>query len=322
METIRPPKAPLFRDPIYDGAADPTVIWNHEEQCWWLVYTSRRANADAQAVSWCYGLDIGLASTPDEGQTWIYRGVMQGLEFEKGRNTFWAPEVIWHEGKYHMYVTYIRGVRSMFGGPCHMAHYTSGDLFDWNFESLLPLGDHVIDACVHQLPSGNWRMWYRNDGDQGLHTYAADSSNLYDWEVVGPVITDCNHEGPNVFAYEGSYWMITDPWDGLGVYRSDDLHEWHRQSTNILQGRGARKEDGAKGGHADVLVQGDQAFIFYFTHPERDEEYIRMGYTIEEMEPYKYRRTSIQVAKLTVENGEIMCHRDEPFNFRLEPPLR
>ncbi len=24
--------APLFRDPVYDGAADPTVIWNHQER--------------------------------------------------------------------------------------------------------------------------------------------------------------------------------------------------------------------------------------------------------------------------------------------------
>ncbi|MEZ4836778.1 MAG: DUF6713 family protein [Caldilineaceae bacterium] len=40
------PNAPLFRDPIYDGAADPTVIWNRQEQCWWLLYTNRRANVD------------------------------------------------------------------------------------------------------------------------------------------------------------------------------------------------------------------------------------------------------------------------------------
>ncbi len=36
--------APLFRDPIYDGAADPTVIWNRAEGAWWLLYTARRAN--------------------------------------------------------------------------------------------------------------------------------------------------------------------------------------------------------------------------------------------------------------------------------------
>ena len=29
------PNAPLFRDPIYDGAADPTIIWNPKEKAWW-----------------------------------------------------------------------------------------------------------------------------------------------------------------------------------------------------------------------------------------------------------------------------------------------
>ncbi|MEY8745235.1 hypothetical protein AB9M62_38850 [Bacillales bacterium AN1005] len=37
--------APLFRDPIYDGAADPVVVWNHVEQAWWMIYTNRRATA-------------------------------------------------------------------------------------------------------------------------------------------------------------------------------------------------------------------------------------------------------------------------------------
>ncbi|ACT01664.1 glycosyl hydrolase [Paenibacillus sp. JDR-2] len=320
MNTIRPPKAPLFRDPIHDGAADPTVIWNHDEQCWWLAYTNRRANVDAQAVSWCYGLDIGLASTPDEGRTWVYRGIMQGLEFEKGRNTFWAPEVISVDGVYHMYVTYIRGVRSMFEGPSQIAHYTSGNLFDWEFHSIADLGDRVIDACVHQLPSGNWRMWFRRDTGDGIYTFAADSQDLYHWQEKGPVITDCNHEGPNVFAFLDSYWMVTDPWDGLAVYRSDDLDNWKRQSNNILRGRGTRKEDGAKGGHPDVIVQGDEAFIFYFTHPERDEEYYKIGYTLEDMEPYKYRRTSIQVARLSIVDEELVCQRDEPFDFHLRQP--
>ncbi|MBE0698764.1 MAG: glycosyl hydrolase, partial [Anaerolineaceae bacterium] len=41
-----PAPAPLFRDPIYDGAADPTIIWNREEKSWWLLYTNRRATAE------------------------------------------------------------------------------------------------------------------------------------------------------------------------------------------------------------------------------------------------------------------------------------
>ena len=28
--------APLFRDPIFDGASDPTVIWNKKEACYYM----------------------------------------------------------------------------------------------------------------------------------------------------------------------------------------------------------------------------------------------------------------------------------------------
>jgi hypothetical protein len=60
------PPAPLYRDPVFDGAADPSLIWNDQERAWWILYTNRRANApDAQdGVRWCHGTDIGIASSP------------------------------------------------------------------------------------------------------------------------------------------------------------------------------------------------------------------------------------------------------------------
>ena len=100
------PPAPLFRDPIYDGAADPTVIWNHQEASWWLLYTSRRANVTCRGVAWAHGTDIGIASSSDNGRTWLYRGTLQGLEFERGRNTFWAPEVMWHNQVYLNFINH------------------------------------------------------------------------------------------------------------------------------------------------------------------------------------------------------------------------
>jgi len=43
---------PLFRDPIFDGAADPVVIWNRAEQKWFMFYTNRRASmTDLAGVS-------------------------------------------------------------------------------------------------------------------------------------------------------------------------------------------------------------------------------------------------------------------------------
>lgn len=314
------PPAPLFRDPIYDGAADPVIIWNRQEKCWWLLYTQRRANVDAPGVAWVHGTDIGVARSTDDGRSWRYLGALPGLEFERGRNSFWAPEVLWNEGVYHMYASYVPGVPTDWSGPRRIVHYTSGDLWKWDCHGPLVLSsDRVIDVCVERIPAGQWRMWFKDEAHSS-HTYAAGSSNLRDWNVVGPVITDCAHEGPNVFAWKGSWWMITDPWDGLGVYRSSDALHWTRQ-PNILREPGKRPEDGVKGGHADVLVQGEEAYVFYFTHPQRVPGAAIPPSPVPGVEPYATRRTSIQVARLDLDGGRMTCPRDEPFSFRLKPGL-
>ena len=300
--------APLFRDPIYDGAADPVVIWNREEQNWWMIYTNRRATAEGVNVAWVHGTDLGVASSNDGGNTWLYRGTLQGLDFEWGRNTFWAPEIYWHDGLYHMYVSYITGVPTDWPGHRRdIIHYTSPNMLDWTFCSKLKLSsDRVIDACVHEKPEGGFRMWYKDEAN-GSHTYAADSVDLYQWQVVGPVITDHAHEGANVFWFKGSYWMIIDEWRGQGVYRSDDLEHWERNGL-ILDQSGIRVDDYGYGHHADVVVQDEHAYIFYFTHP---------GRATSQERGYESRRSSIQVARLDVVDGVLVCNRDEPFELKL-----
>ncbi len=126
------PDAPLFRDPVTDGAADPVLIYNRQEKKWWMLYSQRRANVESPDVAYCYGNDIGIASTDDNGQHWVYRGVLD-LEFEKGRNTFWAPDIVYHNGEYHMFVVYIKGVRIHWGGKARLAHYVSKNMWDWKF---------------------------------------------------------------------------------------------------------------------------------------------------------------------------------------------
>jgi hypothetical protein len=32
----RTPPAPLYRDPVFDGAADPSLVWNDKERAWWV----------------------------------------------------------------------------------------------------------------------------------------------------------------------------------------------------------------------------------------------------------------------------------------------
>jgi hypothetical protein len=302
------PKAPLFRDPIFDGAADPAIIWNLEEKEWWMIYTNRRANVECQKNAWVHGTDIGVASSSDGGMNWKYRGVLKGLDFERGRNTFWAPEILMYEGLYHMYVSYIQGVPDDWPGhKRNILHYTSTNLWDWNLESKLNLSsEYVIDAAIHRLPNGMWRMWYKDEADHS-HTHAAESKDLYHWEAVGPVITGFPHEGANVFYWKNTYWMIIDQWSGLGVYRSSDGETWTRNSK-ILNEPGTREDDGTIGLHADVHVNGENAYIFYFTHPDRKEG---------ERSTYKTRRSSIQVAKLELVDEILICDRNAPFHLDL-----
>jgi hypothetical protein len=155
-------------------------------------------------------------------------------------------------------------------------------------------------------------MWYKDEANQS-HTYCADSSDLFDWKVLGPCITDCGHEGPNVFEWRGHYWMITDPWKGLGVYRSPDLVHWTRQA-DILATPGKRPMDNFRGSHAEVLVQNDNAYIFYFVHPGGVDPDGRP----DRVSPYAYRQTCLQVAKLEIQNEQLVCDRDKPFDFVLE----
>jgi len=165
--------------------------------------------------------------------------------------------------------------------------------------------DRVIDACVHRLPNGRWRMWYK-DERHGQHTYAADSHDLFHWGVVGPVITDNEHEGPNVFQWRGAYWMVTDPWKGLALYRSEDAESWSYQGF-VLDTPSGRREDGPRGHHADVLVIEDEAYIFYHTHP---------GALGMEQGPdldFARRRSSLHCARLVVDDTKrtkLACCRD------------
>jgi hypothetical protein len=309
--------APMFRDPVYDGAADPVVFWNRNEKEWWMYYTQRRANENTADVAYCYGNSIGIASTDDHGKNWVYRGTLN-LEFEHGKNTFWAPDVVYSNGKYHMFLAYIKGVRNHWGGKARMAHYTSDNAWDWKFEGLVTLSsENVIDATLFQAENGIWKMWYKDEA-AGSFTSLAESSDLFNWTWrPKPIIADQPHEGPNVFRFQGSYWMITDQWAGMGVYRSSDLEKWVKQEKPVLAGASNRPEDTPSGAHGDVVVVGDQAYIFYFTHPGR-QSHSKATLDADGKYPYSEKRSSVQVAELVVINGVMeVKDRDQPFDFYL-----
>lgn len=297
-------RLPLYRDPIFDGATDPVVVWNRELRQWWMFYTARRASAPGPGAAWVHGSDIGVAVSEDAGTTWLYRGTARGLEYEPGRNTYWAPEIFWAEGMYHMFVSYITGVPDRWDGhPRRILHYTGLNLLDWRLIGPLALGsDRVIDAAVYRLENGDYRMWFKDEAHDS-HTYSADSGDLNTWSVPVPVITTHAHEGPNVFTLGGVYWLLVDEWAGLRAYCSADLETWQERGL-ILDTPGKRPHDADIGRHADVVEFPDrgEAYIFYFTHPGNT--------TGADPGSYEARRSCIEVARLHVADGRLVCDRD------------
>ncbi|TWT97857.1 Alpha-galactosidase A precursor [Botrimarina colliarenosi] len=306
---------PLYTDPVFDGAADPVVVWNPHRERWWMYFTNRRANQpDLPGVSWVHGTPIGIAESDDGGATWTRVGDLRAEgPGVNGEATFWAPEVVTFGGKHHLFLTVVPGVFNDWGHPRRIVHLTSDDLQNWRSQGPLDLAsDRVIDACVYPLPDGGYRLWYNNERDR-KSIYYADSEDLFNWTDHGEAVGDQSGEGPKVFRWRDAYWMVTDVWDGLAVYRSDDLQSWRRQPENLLRDPGRGDGDRVKGGHPDVVVENDRAYLFYFTHPGR------RGSQASDDGP-EQRRSLIQVVELTERGGTISCDRDKPTRIRLTPP--
>jgi hypothetical protein len=163
---------------------------------------------------------------------------------------------------------------------------------------------------VIRLPDGGWRMFYNNESDKKSIWYA-DSPDLEHWTDRGRIIGDQPGEGPKVFRWRGKWWLITDVWRGLAVYRSDDGLRWTRQPGNLLETPGKGRDDQVKGGHPDVVVSGDRAWLFYFTHPGRTRD--------DKGDTYDTRRSSIQVAELQQDGEWLEADRDASTRVALRP---
>lgn len=319
-----PAPKPLFRDPVFDGAADPVVVWNPHARAWWMFYTNRRANVPGlSGVAWVHGTPIGIAESRDGGTTWRYIGNAEiELPPEVGSapetSTHWAPEIVTApDGVHHLFLTVVPGVFEDWNHSRRIVHLTSADLRKWTYRSTLALSsDRVIDAGVHRLPDGTWRLWYNNERDR-KSIYYGDSADLVTWTDRGKCtgVGERPGEGPFVFSWRGRHWMLVDLWRGLGVYRSDDFVHWTAQSNNLLAQPGRGPDDGVIGGHPCVVVNGDRAFLFYFTHPGRKPDALQA-----KLDTTEQRRSSIQVVELIERDGVLSCDRDAPTFVALVPP--
>lgn len=307
---------PLFRDPVFDGAADPVVVYSGSSGRWYMYYTNRRANASGlDGVEWVHGTRIGMAESLDAGVTWRYVGeadIELPAQFTSGGvATLWAPDVVRDAmGIHHMFLTVVPGVFSDWNHPRTIVHLKSKDLRNWSDAQPVKLAtDRAIDAGLVQLPDG-WRMYYNNETDK-KSIWFADSPDLQTWTDRGRVIGDQAGEGPKPFRWRGQWWLITDVWSGLAVYRSDDGSRWQRQDDNLLAVPGTGADDQAQGQHPDVVINGDRAWLFYFTHPERKRAAAGSDAA---------RRSAIQVVELTEKDGVLAADRDAPTHVSLRAP--
>lgn len=305
---------PLYRDPVHDGAADPVVIWNRAKHEWWMFYTNRRADLaaeDPKNVAWVHQTRIGVAISRDGGATWKYKGTAS-IPYGTKEYTHWAPDVVFAAGVYHMFLTIVPGTFANWNAPREIIHLTSPDLEAWTFVSKLELGsDRVIDPALFKFPDGTWRLWYKDERDHS-HIHVAESRDLNTWVPKGGAITDRNSEGPKVFFWHGRYWMIVDVWKGLAVYRSEDGLHWTPQVSRLLETPGTMPTDRTYGHHCDVVLRGDRAFLFYFTHQEGPDE--------DKSLPHSAQRTVLQAVELGFVEGKITADRNAPLRLDLGQP--
>jgi len=293
----KPAPRPLYRDPVYDAPTDPVLCFNAQKKTWFMFYTARRATEpNTPGVTWVHGSQIGIAESADGGATWTYLGTAR-IDYTKGLKeyTYWAPEVICHNGTYHMYLSFVPGIFTNWDHPREIVHLTSKDMIQWTFDSVLDLkSDRVIDACVIQLPAGGWRMWYKDERAKMALSYA-DSNDLYRWEARGNAVSDYNGEGPKVIHWKGRYWLIADCWaNGMRVWSSQDCLKWTVQDKPLI------------GSHGDAVVSGDRAWWFYFGGPRSA----------------RGRTTAINVVELSIDGGKLLAgDPDQPTSIQLLPQL-
>lgn len=308
--TSKIPPAPLFEDPLFNSAKDGTVVWNPKCNEWWFIYMQIRNGHDEPDVSVHHGTTFGIATSPD-GVSWTYKGMAEGLDEYPGTNTWWAPEVVYVDGVFHGYFSFVEGRPCSWTGDRVIKHMISDDMLHWRFvNQVTGVGScRCLDACVYPLPSGEWGMWYKDEVHN--NTGFAKSTDLCSFTHVGAIDPDTPPvEGCDIFQWKGYYWMMGDDvpsYNGLRVYRSIDCENWTRLD-NILCKPGSRNMDENVAHHPEIIVNEttDRAFVFYWTLGD--------ACTLYGANENCY----LQVAELEFDGDRLRCDRDKVFELVLD----
>ena len=318
--------APLFTDPNYRGACDPEIVWNEHAREFRIFYTARRALRE-RATN--VGTPIGVAASKDLA-TWRFLGycAFDGVPGKPDNaDTRWAPGILRDGRAFHMFVTSKDNADPPWGGDGVIVHYEApaDDLLSGWKRSGVPAfaGPDPIDVALLKTDE-DVRAYYRVGRGGGIQWSSAPSlagDPAPSWINQGKCPGDVNRrevhglnyqEAPYVFRFAGSYWMLTDPHDGLAVYRSIDAVTWALDGR-ILKEPGQRPEDGTLARHPSVAVVGDRAFLFYHVEPNRP-----YPSPPAEERTVEQKLSFLQIAELRIQDGHLTCDRDREIALPLE----
>jgi hypothetical protein len=324
--------APLFVDPVYHGSCDPEVVWNENDQRWYIYYTARRPKLEN---TWL-GTPIGVASSKDMLH-WDFKGYCKfdGTGGDKDSPfTFWAPAIISANDTLHMFVTWKADTipnKGPWGGQGWIVHYkTPLDDPVNGWQKVGALHDstiNAIDATVYKTGK-TFHVWFKGkERSASKHElYHQVTSGFVNWknsgfsrsEVFNAEATGSDfEEAPYIFQWKGKYWLVTDPHNGLFVYSSMDAEKWKFQGTILMEG-GTRKLDHSMARHCSVAVTGDRAFIFYHVEPWRRYDLEKINGPERQrifQQPLKNRESVLQMAELEVIEGKLVCDRNKEIVF-------
>ena len=143
--TPEPAPRPLYRDPVLDGAADVSLVFNRGLKRWEMFYTNRRATLrldDPKDVSWVHATPIGIATT-DDGNRWRAAGEAT-FPAECTGVTLWAPEIQEFDGIYHLWLTIVPGVHKSWTGERRIEHEAGKLSFAPGVRRALVVRDSVL----------------------------------------------------------------------------------------------------------------------------------------------------------------------------------
>jgi hypothetical protein len=353
--TIDSSRQPFYADPLFDSAHDAEFVWSELEQTWWITYLQNRYNVPstepAGPCAYCSYTDIGLASTPDNGATWVYRGVARGLDLplelrhdhtnpgtqQFGGATWYRPAVLKIGDVYHGFWVYWEPRMGLLGNSAigqGIVHYQSQDLKNWTYAGVVG-GDTGYDSVVFQIADGRYILLSTHS--QNATTY--QSTDLKTWvPTTDPGLHLSTGEGPHVVDFKGHKWLNA---EGSQLRRSDDggLH-WvdltgPEQSLWPFTGSGSRRYDIGLMHQGPLFVQGEppneRAFYLYFTEfPLNGTWCLERGLqTQSDMDTFGYlqngcERSMLQLAEVhyapNIQGGALTVNRNESFSFTMVPP--